>query len=106
MVAGVLLDSFDFYTPGEIQRTLGAKIRDVRKAYGWTQKEMAKKASIPLSTYARFEQLGEGSMRDFAKILVVFRRGAEIEILLNVASKEESPIDAYRNLSKKKRRRE
>ena len=96
------MDNFQFFTTSEIQDILGRKIKTIRKSKGWTQKEMAKRADIPLSTYARFEQRGEGSMRDFAKILVILGRGSEIEKILNVAPKEESPMDIYRKIRKNK----
>ena len=44
---------------------------------------MSEKTGIPLSTYQRIEQLGEGSMRDFAKILVALNRANEINNILN-----------------------
>lgn len=96
------MDDFVFYTATDIQQTLGRKLKAVRKSKGWTQKEMAQRADIPLSTYARFEQKGEGSLRDFAKILVVLDRGSEIEKLLNTSATNESPMDLYRKIKGEK----
>lgn len=91
-----------FYTAPDIQQTFADKTKNIRKSKGWTQKEMAQRADIPLSTYARFEQLGEGSMRDFAKIIVTLGRGDEIEKILNLAAENESPMDIYKKVKGKK----
>ncbi len=57
---------------------------------------MASKADIPLSTYARIEQKGEGSLKDFAKILLALGRADEIEKILQTET--ESPIEVYERI--------
>lgn len=96
------MSDYIFYTAKDIQDTLRGKIKKIRKSKGWTQKEMAYRADIPLSTYARFEQLGEGSIHDFAKIIVTLGRGDEIGKILNSTIKRESPMDLYRKIKGKK----
>ena len=96
------MSDFIFYTAPDIQEIISDKIKKIRKSKGWTQKEMALRAEIPLSTYARFEQLGEGSMRDFSKMIVTLGRGDEIEKILNSSVKNESPMDLYRKVKGKK----
>lgn len=91
-----------FYTAPDIQDTLRDKIKKLRKLKGWTQKEMARRTDIPLSTYARFEQRGEGSIHHLAKIIVTLGRGDEIEKILNSSTKGESPMDLYRQIKGKK----
>ena len=98
------MDSFIFYTAPDIQQTLADKIQKVRKLKGWTQKEMAQRSDIPLSTYARFEQLGEGSMKDFAKIIVTLGRGDEIEKILNSTTKGETPMDIYNKVKSERQK--
>ena len=96
------MSDYVFYSVIDVQDTLRDKVKKLRKLKGWTQKEMARRADIPLSTYARFEQLGEGSMRDFAKIIITLGRGDEIEKILNSTIKGESPMDLYRKIKGKK----
>ncbi len=96
------MSDYIFYTAANIQDTLRDKVKKLRKLKGWTQKEMAHRSDIPLSTYARFEQLGEGSIHDLAKIIITLGRGDEIEKILNSAIKGESPMDLYRQIKGKK----
>ena len=51
----------------EIQLHLANRIKKARISVKLTQKELALKANIPLSTYRRYEQKGEGSIKDFIK---------------------------------------
>ena len=88
----------DFYTYSDIQYVLADKISAIRKAKSLTQKQMAQKTGIPLSTYARIEQLGEGSLKHFAKILIVLERADEISKIL--VQEDTSPVEAYQKLKK------
>jgi len=91
-----------FYTPNDIQEIIAKRIKIARKQKGWTQKEMAKRADIPLSTYARIEQSGEGSLRHFAKILAVLGRGDEIEKIL--IPQEKTPVEIVKEIRKKSKK--
>ena len=91
-----------FYSPVDVQLLLAEKIKLARKQKGWTQKEMAKRADIPLSTYARIEQLGEGSLRHLAKILTVLGRADELEKIL--IPYEKTPVEEYEEYMRKKRK--
>ena len=82
-----------FYTHHDLQYQIATKIKAVRKQQGLTQKQMAQKADIPLSTYARIEQRGEGSLKDFTKILVALGRADEIDKILQTQS--QTPMDVY-----------
>ena len=86
----------DYYIHTDIQEILSQKISTLRKKQKITQKRMSEKTGIPLSTYQRIEQLGEGSMRDFAKILVALNRANEINNILNIS--EETPMEIYERL--------
>ena len=87
------------YSRQEMQYILGDKIGNIRKyEKKMTQKEMSVKADVPLSTYARMEQLGEGSLKDFFKVLQALGRGNELDKIL-VMSKE-SPVEVYERMKK------
>ena len=87
------------YTHQDIQYQLANKIKAVRKQKKLTQKQMATKSDIPLSTYARIEQLGEGSLKDFSKVLVVLDRADEINKILQI--EDLTPVEAYAKLKAK-----
>lgn len=89
----------EFYTHQDIQYQLADKIAVIRKQKKLTQKQMAKKSDIPLSTYARIEQLGEGSLKDFSKILIALDRADEISKILIVS--EQTPIEVYEKMKAK-----
>ncbi len=84
----------------EIQEYLSKKIKDERLVQNLTQKELALKANIPLATFRRFEQKGEGSIKDFIKILVALGRVNELENILKQS--EYSPIKEYEKAQKEK----
>lgn len=82
-----------FYTYDELQYQLADKIKAERKRQGFSQEEMQKRTGIPLSTYARIEQEGEGSIRNLMRVMIALRREGEIERLLE--SSKESPVERY-----------
>ncbi|MEA1954405.1 MAG: helix-turn-helix transcriptional regulator [Campylobacterota bacterium] len=86
------------YTHLDIQYQIADKIKDIRKEKKITQKQMALDSDIPLSTYARIEQLGEGSLKDFAKILITLDRADEINKILQKT--EVTPMDVYERMKK------
>ncbi len=81
---------------------LAGKIKKARIASEMTQKELAQKAAIPLSTYRRFEQKGEGSIRDLIKICIALGRIRELENFL--AAPPYSPVAAYEKQTKERKR--
>ncbi len=86
----------ELYTHQEIQYQIADKIKALRKQKKLTQKQMSMKADIPLSTYARIEQLGEGSLKDFTKILMALNRADEISKILQRT--ELTPVETYHKL--------
>jgi len=88
-----------FYTHQDLQYQIANKIKAVRKQKNLTQKKMADKSDVPLSTYARIEQLGEGSLKDFAKILIALDRADELAKILETT--DLSPVQAYEKLKAK-----
>lgn len=85
----------------ELQLHLANRIKKERISSQYTQKELALKADIPLSTYRRFEQKGEGSIKDFIKILVALNRVNELDTFLTPA--EYSPVKEYEALKKRQK---
>lgn len=81
----------------DIQEILADKIHHVRKKQKLSQKDISMRAGIPLSTYQRIEQEGEGSLKNFAKILVALNRADEINKILNVA--RDTPIEVYERIN-------
>ncbi|WP_331051445.1 helix-turn-helix transcriptional regulator [Longimicrobium sp.] len=58
-------------TPGEIARSLAARVRELRLQRGWTQQEMAERAGLTLATYRRFERTGRIALDRLLKIAVI-----------------------------------
>ncbi|MCH7225085.1 helix-turn-helix domain-containing protein [Haloferula sp. A504] len=52
-------------------RQIGHRIRDHRKARGWTQAELAERSGISLSTLKLLEREGKGSLQRLAKVAVI-----------------------------------
>ena len=88
----------ELYTHLDIQYQLADKIKAIRKEKKITQKQMSLNADIPLSTYARIEQLGEGSLKDFSKILISLGRADEIGKILQ--STEVTPTEVYESMKR------
>lgn len=88
----------ELYTHLDIQYQLADKIKAIRKEKKITQKQMSLNADIPLSTYARIEQLGEGSLKDFSKILISLGRADEIGKILQVT--EVTPTEIYESIKR------
>lgn len=82
----------------ELQLYLAESVKKERIAQRLTQKELAEKADIPLSTYRRLEQKGEGSIKDLIKIMVSLGRINDLSQLFVPA--EVSPLEAYEKQTK------
>ncbi len=81
----------------EVQEEIADRIYDARKYQKLTQKDMCERTGIPLSTYQRLEQEGEGSLKNFAKILIALGRHSEIKRILNVPTGE-TPMEVYERM--------
>lgn len=79
------------FSLSEMVENLGLRIKNERLRQGkYSQKEFAKVAGIPISTYQRIEQTGKGSIEDYVKCFMVLKRINDLESLL--AEPEYSPI--------------
>ena len=93
-----------FMSIKELQLHLSTRVKAQRIEQNFTQKELASRANIPLSTYRRFEQKGEGSIKDLIKILVALNRVDELENFLKPSAF--SPVKYYEeNKNKKEKKR-
>lgn len=62
------------YTPREIQLQLAERVKALRIAGGFTQKEIAERAGVSYGTYKLFEQEGRISLDRLLSIAVVIGR--------------------------------
>ncbi|RLA82907.1 MAG: hypothetical protein DRG78_05850 [Epsilonproteobacteria bacterium] len=80
----------------ELQKFIGQRIKEERVRQGRdNQTSFAKKADIPLSTYKRIEQLGEGSIKDLVKTLTALLKIDDLNDFL--APPTFSPVQEYEN---------
>ena len=84
---------------------MGMRIRQVRKAKGWSQDELAKKCGISMSFLGHIERGTRiMSMETFANICTALDAGAD-ELLWGVANPSDAVLDMW-NLPGKDRSRE
>ncbi len=84
---------------------MGMRIRQVRKAKGWSQDELAKKCGISMSFLGHIERGTRiMSMETFANICTALDAGAD-ELLWGVANPSDAVLDMW-NLSEKKKGRQ
>ena len=89
-------------TPDEVLQRLAKSINTVRLANGmYTQKQQAAAAGLAPSTYIKMEQSGQGSLRDFLKVMMSLGRLHELDNLLNV---EEDDLFAPKKKKDEKKR--
>ena len=55
-------------TPADIEAALARRLRDARKAKGWTQAELATRSGLSVATVARLEQSGQGQLSSFIRL--------------------------------------
>lgn len=72
------IPTFQQRNPGHLIRQVGRRIRDHRKARGWTQAELAERSGISLSTLKLLEREGKGSLQRLAKVAVILNLDGEL----------------------------
>jgi len=88
----------------EIQEELGLFIKNIRMHENkYTQKEKAEQCDIPLGTYKRLENKGEGSIKDFIKVLAAYNMLNRLEELMTIA--KPTPIQELEGQNSTKRLR-
>ena len=70
---------FALQTPGEMARSLAARVRALRLQRGWTQQEMAERSGLTLATYRRFERTGRIALERLLRIAVILDAQAGFE---------------------------
>lgn len=68
-------------TPAEIDLTIAARIRDIRKRRKISQKRLSEKSGVSLGSVKRFEQSGEISLLSLTKISIALDIRNELEQL-------------------------
>jgi len=69
------------YSPAEIAQRLAARVKELRLARAWSQKEVALRSGIPVNTYRFFERTGQVSLLRFIRLLDVFGAADEFDNL-------------------------
>ena len=90
-------------TPDVIIKDIADRVKARRLESALTQKELARRAGIPLPTYRRFERTGEISFRSLVMIGITL--GMMGEFLNLFSTKTYSSIDNLLEAGNKKRQR-
>jgi DNA-binding XRE family transcriptional regulator len=78
------ISPFQLRNPNRLTRQIGQRIRDHRKARGWSQAELAERAGISLSTLKLLEREGKGSLQRLAKVAVILDLDESLNQLFSV----------------------
>lgn len=92
-------------SPTELCHQLAARARVLRIELGWTQRDLARRAGVALSTLRHFERTGQISLERFVKLASTLRAIDAFEGLLQpprASSLEE--IEARQTLRQRGRR--
>lgn len=65
------ISPYQLRNPTRLIRQIGQRIRDHRKARGWSQAELAERSGVSLSTLKLLEREGKGSLQRLAKVAVI-----------------------------------
>lgn len=69
-------------TVPDATRLLSRRVREARKRAGWTQAELAARASVGVATVARLERNGTGQMVSFLRILTALGHLRDLDAVL------------------------
>ena len=86
----------------ELLDDLVKRCREARLRQNMTQQEAAERAGIPLSTYRRFEQLGQLSLERFVAVLHALNQVEALERLLTTPPVQD--LDALDQMSTPRQR--
>lgn len=77
------MNEFNFKqnTPGEINKLVSERIRNIRKRKKISQKKLSEKSGVSLGSVKRFEQSGEISLMSLTKIAIALNLEQELEHL-------------------------
>lgn len=68
-------------TPGEIDKLIAGRIREIRKRRKISQKRLSEKSGVSLGSVKRFEQSGEISLISLTKLAIALEVEQELEHL-------------------------
>lgn len=88
-------------SPGELLRRIGQRLRRIRLARGLTQRELAERSGISLSTLKLLESKGRGSLQRLARVAAVLGVDDELRDLFNRPLAAES-IEAVKRSERKR----
>ena len=69
-------------TVPDATRLLSKRVREARERAGWTQAELAARASVGVATVSRLERHGTGQMVSFLRILTALGHLHDVEAVL------------------------
>lgn len=87
--------ALNFRNPIILLRDLGARLRTLRLARGWSQQELAERAGIALSTLKQLESQGMGSLQRLVRVAIALDADSELRELFSRPQAMES-IDAVK----------
>jgi transcriptional regulator with XRE-family HTH domain len=90
-------------SPGEILKGLAERVKARRLESALTQKELAKRAGIPLPTYRRFEHTGEISLRGLVMLGIALDMYEEFSSLFSTKTYADMD-DLLKAISRKRKR--
>jgi transcriptional regulator with XRE-family HTH domain len=89
-------DLFLMLTPADVEATLARRVREARKAKGWTQAERAKRSGLSVATVARFESTGQGQVTSLIGLCSALGRLEDFDAVLKVTAP--ASLDELRRL--------
>ena len=95
------MSSFSQRNPQVLIRDIGARLRKLRLAAGWTQEELAERAGVSLSTLKLLESSGKGSLQRLARIAVALNVDGELRNLFQ----EPRQVDSLEAVERMERQR-
>lgn len=69
-------------TPADAEAALGRRVRETRRARGWTQAELARRSTLSIATIARIETSGQGQIASLVRICAALGRLGDVDDLL------------------------
>lgn len=99
------IEALRLRNPDALIRSIGGRLRAQRLAKGWTQKQLAERAGISVSTLKLMEHEGKGSLQRLAKVAVCLDIDGELRSLFADRSSYKSLDEVERTLRKRAPRR-